>query len=358
MQQGHTFDLPRAMMQVLALGALIFSALWLVSPFLAPLAWAATIVIATWPLLLHAQDLLGGRRGAAATLMTLALLLLVVAPLATGITALVGNTDQIVEWSKSLATMTVPQPPGWLVSLPMVGAKIGGRWQEIASLTPDQLAERLAPYGQSLALWTVHQVGSIGLLLVQFLLMVVIAAILYTNGEGAAAFAVRFARRLAGDQGEESMVLAASAIRGVALGVIVTAVLQTSLCGVGLVIAGVPFASILLAAIFVLCVAQVGPHLVMLPATFWVWSTAGKTWGIAFLIWSIACGVMDNFVRPVLIRRGADLPLLLIFTGVIGGLLAMGVIGLFLGPVVLAVGYTLLQEWVAEKGPDDSPDAG
>jgi predicted PurR-regulated permease PerM len=358
MQQGHTFDLPRAMMQVLALGALFLGALWIVSPFLPALAWAATIVISTWPILLSVQDLLGGRRGAAATLMTIALLLLVVAPLSVGITALVGSTDQIVDWSKSLGTLTVPQPPGWLASLPLFGAKVAGRWQEVASLSPDELASRLAPYGQSLGLWLVHQVGSIGLLLVQFLLTVIIAGILYTNGEAAGGFACRFARRLAGEQGEESAVLAAQAIRGVALGVIVTAVLQTSLCGVGLVTAGVPFSTILIAAIFVLCVAQIGPHIVMLPATYWVWSTYGKTWGIVFLVWAIACGIMDNFVRPVLIRRGADLPLLLIFTGVIGGLLALGVIGLFLGPVVLAVAYTLLGEWVAEKDPDDAGIAG
>ena len=136
--------------------------------------------------------------------------------------------------------------------------------------------------------------------------------------------------------------------RSTSLGVVVTATLQTLASGIGIVIAGIPFATILTAVIFMLCVAQLGPGLVLIPAVIWVYATRGGAWGTGFLIWSIFCGTFDNFVRPVLIRRGADLPLLLIFTGVIGGLVAMGVIGLFVGPVVLAVGYMLLLDWMKE----------
>jgi predicted PurR-regulated permease PerM len=142
--------------------------------------------------------------------------------------------------------------------------------------------------------------------------------------------------------------LAAQAIRGVALGVIVTAALQTTLVAIGLAVAAVPFAALLVALTFVLCIAQVGPLLVLLPVAIWLYSTSGAAWGVGFLVWSLACGLMDNFVRPALIRRGADLPLLLIFSGVIGGLIAMGVIGLFIGPVVLAVAYTVLADWISE----------
>ena len=118
--------------------------------------------------------------------------------------------------------------------------------------------------------------------------------------------------------------------------------------GLGLTVVGVPFAAILTAVSFMLSVAQIGPGILLIPATIWVYASEGAVWGTGFLVWAIFCGTFDNFLRPVLIRRGADLPLLLIFTGVIGGLIAFGIIGLIIGPVVLAVAYTLLVEWVSE----------
>lgn len=348
MSQRNEFDLTRIVLQLLTLGILIAATLWVLQPFAMAVLWAATIVIATWPLLAGLEGMFGGRRGPAVAVMTLALLLVLIVPLAYGVEAIVGNTDRIVAWSKSLATREIPPPPDWLASLPLVGQKAASSWREVASLSPDQLAERLAPYGQAVGLWFVQQVGSIGMLVGQFLLTVVVSAILYANGETAARGVVAFARRLAGTHGEEAVMLGAMAVRGVALGVVVTAALQTGLVAVGLLVAGVPFASLLVAIVFVLCIAQLGPLLVVLPAAWWVYSTSGTVAGAVFLVWGVVCGVMDNFVRPVLIRRGADLPLLLIFAGVIGGLLAMGVLGLFLGPVLLAVGYTVLVDWVAD----------
>jgi predicted PurR-regulated permease PerM len=213
------------------------------------------------------------------------------------------------------------------------------------------LAARLAPYAETLVLWFVGQIGSIGVLFVEFLLTVIIAAILYANGETAAGAADRFARRLAGARGENAAHLAAQAIRSVALGVVVTAILQSAAAGAGLAIVGVPFATLLTALMFILCVAQVGPGLVLIPAVIWIYSHSGAIWGTGFLVWAIFCSTFDSFLRPMLIKRGADLPLLLIFAGVIGGLVAFGVIGLFVGPVVLAVAYTLLVDWVAEDSP-------
>jgi predicted PurR-regulated permease PerM len=188
--------------------------------------------------------------------------------------------------------------------------------------------------------------------LVQFLLTVLISAILYANGERAAEIADRFAARLAGARGEGAVHLAAQATRAVALGVVLTAVVQSVLGGIGLAVVGVPFAMFLTAVMFVLAVAQVGGGPVLIGATIWVYMKNGAVWGTGFLVWAIFCGTLDNFVRPVLIRRGADLPLLLIFAGVIGGLVAFGILGLFVGPVVLAVGYTLFLEWIAEPPPE------
>ena len=147
------------------------------------------------------------------------------------------------------------------------------------------------------------------------------------------------------------MILAGQAIRGVAMGVGVTAVVQTLLGGIGMAMAGVPYAGALSAVMLMLCIAQVGPSLVLFPAVAWMYYEGMHGWATFLLVWSLMVASIDNFLRPLLIRRGADLPLLLIFAGVIGGLLGFGLIGIFVGPVVLAITFTLMQSWVDETPP-------
>jgi predicted PurR-regulated permease PerM len=191
-------------------------------------------------------------------------------------------------------------------------------------------------------------VGDLGLLLLQFLLTIVIIAILYANGEMAARGAKTFSRRLAGQYGESSAVLAAQAIRAVALGIVVTAVVQTILVAIGFAVVGVPFAALLTAASFVLSIAQIGPVPLLIGVVIWVYSKSGVVWGTGYLMWAIVCGTIDNVLRPLLIKRSVAIPLTLIVAGVIGGLIAFGVIGLFIGPVVLAVAHALLISWMSE----------
>jgi len=226
--------------------------------------------------------------------------------------------------------------------------KLADRWRQLAALSPEDLSARLAPYAGKAVRWLVSQAGSAGMMILQFLLTVIIAAILYANGDTAATGVRTFGRRLAGQKGEEAAVLAAKAIRGVALGVaLITAIIQSVLGGIGLAVTGVPAASVLTAVMFMLCVAQLGPALVLIPSLALLYWRGDTLWGTVLLIWSLPVGILDNFLRPALIRKGADLPLLLIFAGVIGGLIAFGIIGLFIGPVVLAVAYTLLKAWVS-----------
>ena len=210
------------------------------------------------------------------------------------------------------------------------------------------MATQAAPYIRQALSWFAGQAGSFGLMVLHFVLTLVIAAILYANGEVAAIGVRRFGRRLANDRGENAVVLSGQAIRAVALGVIVTAVVQSACAGLGLAISGIPYAAVLTTIVFVLCIAQIGPILVMVPAVVWLYWSGDSLWGTVLLVWTIIVGVLDNVLRPILIRRGADLPLLLIFAGVIGGLIGFGVIGLFVGPTVLAVTYRLLETWVSD----------
>jgi predicted PurR-regulated permease PerM len=347
-QLRRSGELVRSALQLFALIALLATGFWIVRPFLVAGLWATMIVIATWPLLLQAQRLLGGRRAPAVALLSLVLLLLLVIPLYLGISALVENADDIANLSRSLESLSLPQPPQWLESLPLVGAKATAQWRELAAATPEELAARVTPYAHDIARWLVSEIGSIGALLLNFLLTVILTAVLYSSGEQAADGVQRFARRLGGEQAEKAARLAGQAIRAVALGVIVTALVQTVLVAAGLLAIGIPFAAALSLISFVLAIAQIGAAPVLIGAVVWGYLYIGPLWATVFLAWAVFCSTIDNLIRPVLIRRGADLPLLLVFAGVVGGLLAFGVVGLFIGPVVLAVTYMLLGDWLAE----------
>ncbi len=340
-------DLTRSVLAILLIATLIGASFWVLRPFLLSTVWAMMIVVATWPLMLKVQAALS-RRVLAVIVMSAAMLLVFVIPLLLAVRTVVENVDTITRWMRSLATASIPPPPEWVAKIPLVGMKIAEQWTILAAAGKEELAVRIAPYAADAAQWIAGALGSVGLLTIQFLLTVLVAVIMYTRGEVARDALIRFGRRLAGDRGERAVLLAGQAIRAVALGVVVTALVQTLLAGVGLALAGVPFASLLTGVILLLCIAQIGPIVVLVPAVIWLFWTNSTGWGSALLVWTVLIGALDNILRPLLIRKGANLPLLLIFAGVIGGLLAFGIIGLFVGPVVLAVGYTLLQEWMGE----------
>jgi predicted PurR-regulated permease PerM len=349
MPESRSSDLFPRIFQVLALAALVATSLWIIRPFLVALIWATTVAIATWPILLRVQRTLGGKRALAVAVMTIALLLVFLIPLYLMITIVAANVERISDLPKSLSNIALAGPPSWVRAIPIVGSKVAVRWQELASAGPAEVSARLTPFVHSLAIWFLTQTGNFGVLFLQFMLTVVIAAILYARGEIAASGVLRFARRLAGPEGEKIVLLAAQSVKGVALGIVITAVVQALLAGIGLGIARVPFPGLLTGLIFILAIAQIGPGPVLIGAVIWVYYQSGPVWGTSLLLWSIFCSTFDNFMRPLLIKRGADLPILLVFAGVIGGLFSFGVIGLFIGPVVLAVAYTLLTDWVSES---------
>jgi predicted PurR-regulated permease PerM len=348
MQRPPGREIARITLGVLFIGLLIAISLLVLQPFLGALVWATMIVVATWPMMLAVEARLGGRRWAAVLVMTAIILLLLVVPLTVAVLSIVENADTIVAWTQGLANATVPAPPQWVADLPLVGSNLAAEWAALAATSRDDLMTQVAPYMRSVIQWFAGRAGGVGLTLLHFLLTVVMTAILYANGEAAALSARRFGRRLADDRGESSVVLAGQAIRAVALGIVVTAIAQSIAAGVGLALSGVPYATVLTAVTFVLCIAQLPPLLVLLPAVGWLYWSDHTLWGTVLLVWSLPVAVMDNVMRPVLIKRGADLPLLLIFAGVIGGLISFGIIGLFVGPVVLAVTYRLLESWIAD----------
>jgi predicted PurR-regulated permease PerM len=344
------FGLVRTVLAVLFVVGLMVACAWILWPFLSAAIWATLLVVATWRPMLAVQRWLGGSRRLAMLVMTAGVLVVFIVPLALAVSTVVGNADEMLARLESLRQWKMPPPPPWLREMPLVGERAAQGWEGLAALGPDEVRARVEPYRRSIAAWILQQAGSVAVFFLHLLLTVIIAAGLYLYGESAVLGVRAFARRLAGPRGEEMTYLAAQAIRAVALGVILTAALEALLAGLGLVLARVPFAGFLTALVFVFAVAQ-APLLVLLPVVAWLyWQGDSPLVATAFLVWSILIAMVDNVLRPVLIKRTARLPLPLIFAGVVGGLVAFGAVGLFVGPVVLAVAYTLLAGWVAEPG--------
>lgn len=341
-------DMARTTLGVLCILMLIAGSLWILRPFLAATVWATMLVVTTWPVMRSLQARLGNRRGPAVALMTLGLLLVLVIPLWGAIDTIVEHADEMGGLARRLADSGLPPPPEWVGRIPVVGKRLSTTLAGLADSGSAGLQSRLRPYAAGAATWLLNEAGSLGSTLVQFLLVVVLSAVMYSSGETAARGVRRFGARLAGKQGEDCVILAGKAIRSVALGVGVTALVQTVLGAIGLAVAGVPFVSLLAAVMLMFCIAQLGPALVLFPAVAWMYWTGDHVWATFLLVWSVIVSALDNILRPMLIRKGADLPLLLIFAGVIGGLVGFGLVGIFVGPVVLAVTYTLLEAWIED----------
>lgn len=345
-------DLPRIVFGTLLILLLGVGSLWILKPFLLALIWATMIVAATWPMLAVVERKLGGRRMLAVSVLMVLLLVAVIAPLIAATSTLAGQVERLSEL-KSIR-FAIPEPPAWVGTLPYFGERIAAEWQAIAAAGPEALAVSLAPYTAPVGKWLLAQLGGLGGLVVHLFLTYALCGVLYATGDTAARGVRRFFRRLHGERGDQIVVLAGASIRAVALGIVVTAVVQTLLGALGLALAGVPFVALLAAALLICCIAQIGPIPVLLASAAWLWYADSHGWAVALAVWTIFVGTIDNFLRPMLIKRGADLPLLLIMAGVIGGLLSFGLVGLFVGPVVLAVTYTLLVAWVSEVEPEPS----
>lgn len=346
-------NLVRNILAITLIGLLLVACLWILRPFLPALIWATMLAIATWPVLLSIEKKVRSRRSAVLILMILLVLTFVV-PFTLAVGTIVENAPNINALGKQFATMKIPPPPAWFERLPLIGEIATDYWHQAAASKPGELTNRLAPHVSNIAKWMVAQAGSLGMMLVHFILTLILTALLYINGEVAADMVRRLAYRIAEDRGENAVLLAAKSVRAVAQGVVITALVQAIMAGLGLAVVGIPYASLLTALIFMLTIAQIGAGPVLIPVVIWLFWKESIGWGSAMLVWSIIVMSMDGFMRPILIRRNANLPLLLIFAGVIGGLIAFGVIGLFIGPVLLAVAYTLMRAWVDDEIIGDS----
>lgn len=345
------YDLPRILFSVTFIALMTIGCFWVMQPFILGLSWACMVVIATWPLFIKVQYLLRGRRSLAVLVMTFLLVLLFVLPVSILVSSIIDNSAPLVAWATQSGRLALPTL-SWVQDVPMVGPKLYRAGQALMSGGSAPLMVKMQPYIGQAASWMLAQMANVGSLLLHCGLMIVFSVLLYLRGERVGKAVRHFAIRLGSQRGDASVLLAAQAIRAVALGVVLTAIVQTVLGGVGLAITGIPLAPLLTLIIFIFCIAQLGPLPVLIPAIIWLYWTGSTTWwGTVLLMWSGVVAILDNILRPIFIRMGADLPILLVLCGVLGGLLAFGMIGLFIGPVLLAVSWRLLFAWMQEAPP-------
>ncbi|RWR03513.1 hypothetical protein ED28_00570 [[Pantoea] beijingensis] len=348
-------DLPQIIFTLMFVIIMIVACFWIVQPFILGFAWASMVVIATWPLMIALQGWLWGRRSLAVIVMTLLLVLLFVIPVALLVNSLIDNSGPLINWAKS-GRLVIPQLL-WLQDLPMVGNKLYSSYQTLIEGGGGAVMAKLQPYVGRTTGFFVSQAGHFGRFMIHLGLMLLFSVLLYWRGEQVGNGIRHFAFRLASHRGDAAVLLAGQAVRAVALGVVVTALVQGVLGGIGLVVTGIPYATLLTVLMILCCLVQLGPLLVLVPAIIWLYWSGDTTWGTVLLVWSCVVGTLDNVLRPMLIRMGADLPMILILSGVIGGLIAFGMIGLFIGPVVLAVSYRLVSVWMHEAPePTNAPE--
>ena len=341
-------ELPRNVLTVVFILGLMIGCLWVLRPFLTALVCAATIAISTWPLLTWLQRTWGGRRSLAIAGLMAVLGIAILAPVYFGAVATVQGAGALSALARDLPNRPWPPLPERIVTVPILGQRLQTAWGDLAQGGALGLKARLSENTGEILGWLAGRLGNLAGMFVQVLVTLAITGLLYARGERVAEVLLGFARRLAGTPGEEAARLAALATRGVGLGVVLTPLIQSILAGIGMAAVGAPHAGVFALAVLVSCLAQIGPiPPLLLPVALLYWRGAAFA-ASGLLVWTLVVHILGPIVRPLLIRRGIDLPLVLIISGVIGGVMAFGVVGLFIGPVLLAVGTTLLQNWIAE----------
>ncbi len=331
------------------LAGLIYWSFVLLSPFIPILLWSVVLAVALYPAYDWLAVHLGNRPRIAALLVTLAVLAVFLGPaawLGIGLVEGVRNiTDQLTSGS-----LTIPTPPDSVKNWPVIGATLHEYWQ-MASVNLESVFRELAPYLKPLAVPVLAIAGSAGTGTLMFLAAVVISGFLFPYGPTMAAASGRALTRIVADRSESFLALAGATIRTVLQGVIGVAVIQALLAGFVLKIAGVPNASVLAFVIMVLGIIQIGSLPILLPVVIWVWMVKDVGPAVLITIFLALVGISDNALKPVFMGRGLSTPVMVIFIGVIGGTLAHGIVGLFIGPIILAVAWELMMAWI---GRDDA----
>jgi predicted PurR-regulated permease PerM len=338
---------------VVRLGLLAGLVLWtfiLIRPFVPILAWSIVLAVALDPVFTRLAKLLGGRPKLSAAILTVINLAIIIGPAAwLGLSAVEGLKD--LAGQLTAGELRVPSPPERIKDWPLVGSYLYELWDEFFTNLRSAL-QVFAPYLKPLASAMLGFAGNTGVGTLKFLLAVALAGFLFPFGSQLVAAGRGFLTRIVPEQSEHFLELAGATIRAVSQGVIGVAVIQSLLAGIGFKLAGIPSAGLLAFAVMLLSIVQIGGAIVMLPVIVWIWMDKDVTTAVMLTLYLGIVGLLDNILRPLVMGRGLTTPTLVIFVGVIGGTLAHGILGLFIGPIILSVAWELMVAWIRNDRTD------
>jgi predicted PurR-regulated permease PerM len=334
-------------MRLGVLSLFLYLSFTLVRPFITIAIWSVVLTVALYPVYDWMVGQLGGRRRLAAILLTVVNLLLVIGP-ATWL--ILGLIDSLRNLSNNfdLSALTLPSPPNNVKTWPVIGEAIYQFW-DLASTNLRAALAKIAPQLKPLGSILLGIAEGAGIGAIKFFIAIVVAGFLFSPAPSLVDAITLFSQRLDSGRGEKFIQLAGATIRAVSRGVVGVSALQALLAGLGLMVTGIPGASLITSAVLILGIVQIGPSIVLIPVIIWSWTAMETTPALLFTIYMIPVNLLDNILRPLVMARGLDTPMLIILIGVIGGTLSYGVTGLFLGPIVLAVIWELLATWISER---------
>lgn len=320
------------------------------SPFLMPVVWGAIIAVALYPLFLKLKAVLGGRNRLAGTLFIIVSLALILVPSWLLTESLIEGTVNLGQKLQE-GTLEVPPPPEKVKTWPAIGERVYATWSA-ASVNLEAVLHKLSPQLKSIGNWLIATFTGFGAAIIQTIFALIIAGIFMMNSVGAGRLSRAIGRRLGGDKGEEMVVISGATIRSVVKGVLLVAITQSVLAGLGMYVAHVPMAGLWALLVLVVAVIQLPPILILAPIILYMFSVNDSTvTNVIFTIWCLIVSGSDAFLKPLFLGRGVDVPMIVILIGAIGGMIAAGVIGLFIGAVILAIGYKLFAAWVEDSWP-------
>lgn len=329
------------------LGALAILLIWcyrILEPFLIMIVWGTIIAVASYPTYEKLRQRFRLKDGVAAVLMAGLLVTAIIVPVLMISDIVIDGSRQLLHEIKE-GDVAIPLPPESVKQWPMVGAKIWELWHEAAT----NLMKTIAPFQPQLKAAgkaVLGAAGGVSIAILQFVFSIVVAGVLLAHSQEGGKLARRVTRRLVGRDGVDIIGLVSATIRSVTRGILGVAFIQAVLAGIGLAVMGIPMAGLLTLVCLILCIVQLGTVLVAVPTVIYAFSVADTVPAVIFTIYMLIVGVIDNILKPLLLGRGVKVPMLVIFVGAIGGFLAAGIIGLFVGAVFLVLGYQLGVEWL------------
>ena len=341
--KAHVSNILDASINIGLTALLVISCLVIVKPFVPLLAWSMIIAIASYPRFEKLKNSLGGRGGWAAAIWSLLLLLVLIVPIFLFARGIV-ESGQILIARIHDGTLSVPPPPAGIETWPLIGAPFSRIWTA-ASADLTKLLIKFAPEMKSTIPVILSASAGVGFTVMQFFLAILVSGVLLANAPAVSELTRALCIRIFGEKGPEYQQLVGSTVRSVTFGILGVALIQSAFAAVGFVLVGIPGAGAWSVIFLVAALLQVGA-LVLIPAVVYILAIASSTKAVIFLVWCIFVAVMDNILKPILLGRGAVVPIMVVFLGAIGGFVALGIIGLFVGAIVLSVGYKLFLTWI------------